>query len=299
MRKVTYKVKHGAIKATASPDANDVGWFFVFIAVAMVAIFILLKLGEAGVNLKAIFGLSLLVVVAVLAYKVSKVKQPESHMRKMCGYLDGLDGFETTCKIIADDEKSGMAIDDERRNICLITFHNHNPIGRILSYKDLMSSELFEDGVTLTKTSRTSQVAGALVGSALLGGVGAIIGGLSGRTESSIGKVNRIDFRLLVNDTSNPSHEVCFLAKAAMKNSPEYTKAIREARHWQGLMEVLIKRADEEDSANQKAPTDSVLMPTTLFQSLADEIKKLAELRDSGVLTAEEFQQQKNKLLAT
>lgn len=43
------------------------------------------------------------------------------------------------------------------------------------------------------------QIGGVVVGGLLLGGVGAIIGGLSGKTETS-GKISRIDLRLIVNE---------------------------------------------------------------------------------------------------
>jgi hypothetical protein len=43
---------------------------------------------------------------------------------------------------------------------------------RIISYRDLLSSEIFEDGTTITKTVRSSQVGGGLIGAIALGGVG-------------------------------------------------------------------------------------------------------------------------------
>jgi len=42
---------------------------------------------------------------------------------------------------------------------------------RIISYRDLLSSEIFEDGTTITKTVRSGQVGGALIGAIALGAV--------------------------------------------------------------------------------------------------------------------------------
>jgi hypothetical protein len=57
-------------------------------------------------------------------------------------------------------------------------------------------------------------------------------------------------------------------------------------------MEIVIKRVDMEDKENA---VNNIVK--TSQNSVADEIKKLAELRDAGILNDAEFQQQKEKLL--
>lgn len=81
--------------------------------------------------------------------------------------------------------------------------------------------------------------------------------------------------------------------KAIKKDGFIYQKVIERARHWHGLIEVLIKRADEEAKASATVTNET----SSQSLSIADEIKKLAELRDSGLLSLEEFQKQKVKLL--
>jgi hypothetical protein len=86
-------------------------------------------------------------------------------------------------------------------------FPNYDPNSdaffKIFSYRDILESEVLEDGHSVTKTSRSSQLAGTLVGGLLLGGVGAIIGGLSGK-KTTHKKVTRIELKVVVNDTSHP-----------------------------------------------------------------------------------------------
>ncbi|MBS3955339.1 MAG: SHOCT domain-containing protein [Methylomicrobium sp.] len=207
-------------------------------------------------------------------------------------YLLEVPDFSVTQKVIGADGTTGLAIDEQQKKVCLIDHRQQNISCRVVSYESLLSSELFEDGSTVTKTVRSSQIGGALIGGVALGGVGAIIGGLSGKTNTS-GKVKRIDLRLIVNDTQNPLHDVNFLNFEMNQDSPNYQSAMKTARHWHGLIEVLIKRADMEDREN----------PATISQtqpiSIADELKKLADLRDLGILSVEEFQQQKAKLLGS
>jgi hypothetical protein len=133
------------------------------------------------------------------------------------------------------------------------------------------------DGISITKTSRTSQIGGALLGGILFGGFGALVGGLTGKTSTS-NKVNRIDLRLTVNNTEAPFHEVHF-------------RSMQMARQWHALIEVLIKRADEDERRAQAPEPKRV-------ESIADELAKLAELRRQEILTENEFNEQKAKLLS-
>lgn len=183
-------------------------------------------------------------------------------------------------------KRIGLVIDEKRKKICLIDGISKDVEPKIIFYQDLLAVELLEDGETITKTVRSSQIGGVLIGGLALGGIGAVIGGLSGQTETT-GKVGKIILRLIVNDMAKPIHEIYFLnlENGIGKKSIRYQDAIKKARHWHGLMEIVIKRADMENIVQ------------TSQNSVADEIKKLAELRDTGILSEIEFQQQKEKIL--
>lgn len=202
--------------------------------------------------------------------------------------------FSKTQHIMGKNKETGLAFDEVNKKICLL-FANHACVisSKIFSYKDVLSVEIVEDGEIVTSTVRSSQIGGALIGGIALGGLGAVIGGLSGKTKTT-GTVRKIILRLVVNDTNNPLHEISFLDSQTevSKKSPRYENAIKNARHWNSLIEVLIKRADMEDKEN--AANNVVQISQS---SIADEIKKLAELRDAGILSDVEFQQQKKKLL--
>lgn len=231
------------------------------------------------------------VVVGVIVVAILLAMNISSKQKAMEEYLGHLEDFSATQKVIGVNGVTGLAVDEQRKKICLIDHMTKQVVSRIFSYKDLLSSEIFEDGEAVSRTERSSQIGGALIGGLAFGGVGAIIGGLSGKTRTS-DKVKIIDLRLTVNDTANPLHDVRFLDLETKKESFLYVGAINQVRHWHGLMEVLIKRADADDKA---ANMDESLKSSP--GSLADELKKLAELRDSGVLSGDEFEQQKMRLL--
>ena len=72
---------------------------------------------------------------------------------------------------------------------------------------------------------------------------------------------------------------------------------MEQARHWHGLIAVLIKTADNEDERQERIEPSSNVESSTQT-SLADELSKLSDLRDKGVLSEEEFSTQKRKLLS-
>lgn len=211
--------------------------------------------------------------------------------------LAALKDFTPTQKIMETEGRYGVAIDERRNKLCLIDAqYAKDIILDVLPYKDLLAVEIFEDGSTVTRTSRTSQIGGALIGGLALGGVGAIIGGLSGKTISS-GKVKRVDLRLTVNRTDSPCHNVNILNEEVKKTSSKYSRAIEKARRWHSILRVAIHRADEEDRSRERfsATNDGDVTEKT---SVADELRKLVDLKTEGVLSDEEFAAQKARLLS-
>lgn len=185
----------------------------------------------------------------------------------------------------------GIAYDDQALSIC--SFNKTEEI--VIHYNDIIQCEMIEDGSQITKTSRGSQVGGALIGGAVAGGVGAIIGGLSGSKTTSE-RVEKLQLKITVNNTIEPVQNITFLNSpvGTKKSDPIYSgHFLKEARYWHGLVSVLIKRADDESIQfvqNVDSPVES--------ESVADELLKLAQLHKDGLLTKEEFDAQKLKLLA-
>ena len=239
-----------------------------------------------------------IIFLIILVFAIPVINVISTSIKK--GYLERklntLNDFSASQKVMGEDGNSGIAVDEGRERVCLIKTKRTGDIELdVLSYRDILSSEIFEDGEKVTKTARGSQLAGTLIGGLALDGVGAIVGGLSGQTTSS-DKVNKIDLRIIVNRTENPIHDINFMNTGDEKNGFSYNTAMKKVRHWHGVMEVLIKRADMKDNAKHRELADETpkLIPNV---SVADELAKLGELKKQGLLTDEEFLSQKAKLL--
>jgi hypothetical protein len=237
-----------------------------------------------GVGVVGFFGLFILIViVGVIFVFVKRSQQAKTMQNELAKH-----GVSVTKSIISDDRKVLLAIDEENKCLATVKLNGSTPIFKRYDFKDVISSEIVEDGEQIIKTSRGSQLGGAIVGGVLLGGVGAIIGGLSGKKKAN-DKVKEIKLLITVNDMQSPVYEVYFLKTTpTKKGSLIYKQAINSANEWHGLISVIVKRSDVEAAASTTGGNG---------KSVADELKKLSELLKEGIINQGDFESQKAKLL--
>lgn len=190
-------------------------------------------------------------------------------------------------------QKMLVAIDLELNNICLIELdkipkgkeHHSEENFKYLKAEDILKVELFEGGNSVTSSSRS--IGGAVVGGALFGGVGAIIGGLGGSTKSSA-TVNKIEIRLIVNDKLNPIYDIDFLNGEINKDklSNTYDNISKEARTWYGYFEVMIKNTKDGFEETKEKDVD-----------LIAKLERLISLKDSNAISEDEFNILKKDLI--
>ncbi|ETI68138.1 SHOCT domain-containing protein [Neobacillus vireti] len=228
----------------------------------------------------------------ILKAKINKLHEMQTH----------LTDFTVSQKYQSYDIQSSILLDEERKKVCFIFAKTNS--SEMYEYKDIIESEILEDGKTITTSSRSSQIGGAIIGGVLAGGVGAVVGGLSGK-KSSEQEINKIDLKVVVNNTKSPIKIINFLTADVIdlngkpfpikKDNPKYKSAINSANHWHSLLSLLIKQ-DEPISLEKK---QEIKVEPTRNLSVADEIKKLSDLLNQGLLTQDEFNRQKQKLLSS
>lgn len=241
------------------------------------------------------FVLFLIVLVGIVAVAKS-IKERHSE-NKMTRALAHVNGQPSAAVLMSANCRAGIAINREATAISMAGGNWINT--EVFEASDVLSAELYIDGECETRTSRTSQAAGVLVGGLLLGGVGLVIGGLTGKKKSRH-MVSSIILRVMVNDADNPLHEVSLLARELRKDSPQAQKLIDTARTFHAKIDLMIKRADRADQMAERtaahANQDKRLGAPML--SIADELRKLVELKNSGELSDAEYQTLRARLFA-
>ena len=156
-----------------------------------------------------------------------------------------LNYFSPTEYLLTDSCKNGIAIDED--NSKLAVYEVENNFIHLINFSEVLEVHLIKDGDTITKTSRGSQLGGAVIGGVLAGGFGAVIGGLSGKQITNE-EINKINIEIVVNNLKKPVHTVSFVNRidSLNKNDKKYQELIDITNHWFRLLSVVIKRNENE-----------------------------------------------------
>lgn len=147
------------------------------------------------------------------------------------------------------------------------------------SFAQITSVEVLENGVTVTRTNRGSQLLGGAVGALAFGPIGAVVGGLSGSTRSRT-KIESRSLRVIIDDSRNPFYCIRSLSEPEIERLHAH---LLNAMH----QEQTTARLDAAPVAN------GVSRPGLDVDSL----KQLWDLKEMGILSDDEFRHQKHKLL--
>jgi len=269
----------------------------IFGAVGWVAVVIAHLADEIGFFV--FVGLLILIgAIALLWNNIENQLERKEQKKKLNGDLDAIVGFHSTNRLvgawglIAIDNNSGqIAVKEESSEI------------RLYPYASVLSCEIIEDDEIVYK--KESSIGRALVGGVLAGGTGAIIGSLSSK-EKQDREVKQLDFKIVFKDTNKPSFSVRFFdaweetGQRQIKPSDGlyghiYKEALASLTKWKDIIEIIIDGSDAAESSNGDANPAAETDSTSL--SIADELSKLHGLKTEGVITEEEFNNQKQRLL--
>lgn len=151
----------------------------------------------------------------------------------------------------------------------------------VFKFDEIIDYELIEDGETITKGGLGS----AVVGGALLGGVGAVVGGVTGKKKNKT-VVNQMYIRISLNNKYVKQVTIKMIESEVKKNGFTYNLCKESANKIISLFDYM---------SNQ---TQNVINNSNNVSSSADEILKFKKLLDDGIITEDEFNAKKKQLLA-
>ena len=261
--------------------------------IAFVFIILTVYLNFTSRTEEPIYLISLIVSLAsILTAMISAYKSNKNEKERLRNVFDDLEDFnadEIHLSVmdrvfsVTSGNFSAVGFDKNRKKICFINGVKDDSVS-IYSFNDIMQSEIVIDGLTLVKTSTTSTIGRALVGGVLTGGIGAVIGGVTGK-KSHNEVVNSIDLKICINDSANPFYKIRFLDAECKKGDFTYKDGYEKAEKWHGIVSTFIKQSEVNLNKNKSESSN------------VNDLLKLKELLDSDLLTREEFEEQKKKLL--
>lgn len=203
-------------------------------------------------------------------------------------------------KVVGEKGRYAFVLDDIDRKVYYIS----PTATKEIAFDEIISVEILEDNTLLSSKSTSRTIGGALIGGAIAGGAGMVVGGLSGDSKQKK-KVSKVSVKIKIRDYSTPTLMIeCFNAfELTAGNYSEikpddnlygsfYKSELKNAQKISDYISVVI---DEVDREEKQSPNEQTL--SSAKSSIADELAKLAKLKADGILTDEEFQAQKAKLL--
>lgn len=182
---------------------------------------------------------------------------------------------------ISPYNRSVIAIGRETSEIVLGPFNN----SRRYALREVASVEILRDGASVTLTNRGSQLAGAAIGGLALGGVGLLVGGLSG-SKRNLATLHSVAIKVIVDDRYTPVHVIEFFKSPSSLGTPARSPQIKKSLETADRFHALLVNA-LRDQKNDAGPQ----------VGQADELAKLWQLKQGGALTQGEFDVQKVRVL--
>lgn len=183
----------------------------------------------------AVFVVLIAVAIWAWAAENSRKSTLEAHVR-------GLDGFTAQHILIGADGITALAVDDDRKQVCLVASAGGSIGHRMLAYASIMSVEVEEDGAVISSVSRGSQLAGAAVGGLLLGGVGAVVGAMTGARKEKR-QVSRVVLKVTTEDVVDPLFRVTLQNVPSPSDGVVYKATCLQTSEWQGRLEAVMRQA--------------------------------------------------------
>ena len=189
-------------------------------------------------------------------------------------------------------ENRFLAIDDESHKIAVMTVTSglnniaKYSIGDIISLDEIIECELIIDDTTVKK----SGLGRAVVGGALLGGTGAIVGAITGKSSNLL---NDVRIKLVLSNES-AFHEIVIFSdfkKGIEKKDAKYEAVLNSAdRIYSTIKAYMISK---EKNENVETPERDGLKNI----SPKSKIIELKSMLDEGLISQEDFDNKKRKLI--
>jgi ribosomal protein L7/L12 len=192
---------------------------------------------------------------------------------------------------VSPDDGSFAAINFGRQQVIL----GKGTYESAYSFNQIASVEVIANESSITQTNRGSQLLGTAVGLAALGGVGAILGGLSG-SKVSRNHLRSLVLKVIVDDQRQPVYSITFFKSARAQGADPNSLAAKPALEKIERMHaqfVIAMRKVQNHGTLPLARAGSELLGEGSVQGL----EKLWELKTKGILSEEEFASQKALLL--
>ena len=206
-------------------------------------------------------------------------------------------GIEETSNFIMSDGRQ-VVFDNKNHLFAILKVNIDFPlsfshkIDRVHNFSQIVDCELSIDDSVVKKEG----IGRAVVGTLVAGGVGAIIGALTGKNRNLL---NSVKVKVIVEDDVNPLIEFVIFndfKKGLRKGNPKFEKVLRDADNLYSSFKVAMSK--EHDSRSVETENISKQISNDLnSKTTREKLLELQDLFNESLITQEEYVEMKKKLL--
>ena len=268
------------------------------------------QIGWIIVILIAVIFLCFIITMTINNAVSNQNKDEQAKRNRDKRFQKAADEFHVSAKVVGVDNRYQFIVDDVDKNII---FMESTWKKKIIPFDKIMSVEMVEDKTIVSSKSIGRTIGGALIGDLVAGRAGMIVGGLSGGSKQKK-KVSKVEVIIKLRDFNDTTLNIlCFEAGRETNNTKKeikpddilfgsmYKKGLEDAIKITQLVGIIIDHTDKAPA--QHAAATPAQNPSATSESansltsIADEIKKLADLKAQGLITEEEFIALKSKII--
>lgn len=219
-------------------------------------------------------------------FKYIKERMKQSNIQKKIIKTQLPEDFVVTRELLLSNvgwTKYKVMIDEEKRQFL---FKKGAIVSKIYNFTDLINYEVYENNNQIV----SGRAGSSLVGGALFGLGGAIVGSSMSRKVSE--KCDQLSVCIRLNDIRNPQILIEYIKNNSInKNSFIYKNARENLQYLCSLLECIMSTSIEKKGNHSSKVIENIPM------SKKDELKELKEMLNDNLITNEEYETLKKKLL--
>lgn len=191
------------------------------------------------------------IAISIGKSNVKKLKEAGERLDKA---LEALPDFKSTKKITGINYEYLFAVDENSKKIAIV---RSLLVKKIIPFNQIYGVEISEDNTIIQQKSSLRTIGGAMIGGAIAGGAGAIVGGLSGDVTQNK-KVSKVKVVIKLRDINQPTYIInCFncetmtVDKSPVKPSSSqwaiYKRGLGHAQQIADTISAIIDITDREN----------------------------------------------------
>jgi hypothetical protein len=180
-----------------------------------------------------------------------------------------------------------MQIDTDSKRIAICDYLKSKLT--ILSFSEILDCEVLEDSSTIL----SGGVGRAAVGGMIAGGTGAVVGAA---TRKSKNVTNSLSIKIITTDIDDSLMVFDLITSETSRDSDLYKKSIYLAQEIHSTLISIIKtQQNSQLVAEEQSPKQAVAQLST--EDTVNQLKLLNDLKSQGIITEEEYNQKREKLV--